>query len=85
MQAMVTVMLEFMIVVTRITTLPFAQPLTSAVSMLFAVPPHEEDGPLINQKADPKTCPYLDPGFPRLQNYEKYISIVYEPPSLFVL
>lgn len=46
---------------------------------------HEEDGPLINQKADPKTCPYLDPGFPRLQNYEKYISIVYEPPSLFVL
>ena len=46
MQAMVTVMLEFMIVVTRITTLPFAQPLTSAVSMLFAVPPHEEDGPL---------------------------------------
>lgn len=46
---------------------------------------HEEDGPLINQKADPKTCPYLDPGFPRLQNYEKYISIVYEPPRLFVL
>ena len=30
----------------------------------------------------PQTYPYLDPGFPRLQNYEKYISIVYDPPSL---
>ena len=46
MQAMVTVMLEFMIVVTGITTLPFPQLLTSAVSMPFAVPPHKEDGPL---------------------------------------
>ena len=43
---MVTMMLEFMTVVTVITTLPFPQCLTSAVFVPFAVPPHKEDEPL---------------------------------------
>lgn len=56
MQATVTATLEFMIVVTVITTLPFPQLLTSAVSMPFAVPPHKEDGPLCPNESRQALC-----------------------------